>query len=240
MFFIYYIIKEKGDKMADGIKYLGHSAFYIKYDKYGILIDPWFLHNKDVEFSIENENITHILVTHGHTDHFGNTIQIAKAKQAQVVAIFETAIYCQKMGVNALGVGMSAEIPLEFGSVRFLPAIHTNSLPDGEYGGIAASVLIDLQGIKIFHAGDSGLTKEYELIGELYKPYYAMLPIGGHYTMGVEEAVIAAKMLKAKEVIPMHYNTFDAINANPYDFNTKIITQGQTCHVMAVNDVITF
>ncbi len=226
--------------MSDGIKYLGHSAFYIKYDRYGILIDPWFLHNKDVDFDIEKECITHILLTHGHSDHFGDTVQIVKATNAKVIAIFETAIFCQKLGIDAVGVGMSAEIPCDFGKVRFLPATHPNSLPNGEYGGIAASILLDLGGIKIFHAGDTGLTKEFELIGQLYKPYYAMLPIGGHYTMGVDEAVIASKMLDAKEVIPMHYNTFDVITADPYDFNTKIVTQGQLCHVMAANDVLTF
>lgn len=226
--------------MADGIQYLGHSSFYIKANGFGILVDPWFMHNKNVNFDINKENITHILVTHGHTDHFGDAIPIAKAKNAKIIAIFETAIFCQKMGIDAVGVGMSAEIPTEFGSVRFLPATHPNSLPNGEYGGIAASILIDIGGIKIYHAGDTGLTKEFELIGSLYKPYYAMLPIGGHYTMGVDEAVIAAKMLEAKEVIPMHYNTFDVIAADPYDFNTKIVTQGQICHVMAINDVLTF
>lgn len=226
--------------MVDGIKYLGHSAFYIKSGIYGILIDPWFLHNKDVRFDLENEIVTHIVVTHGHGDHFGDTIQIAKYKQAKVIAIFETGIYCQQQGVEAVGVGMGNAIPMEFGTIRFLPATHTNTLPNGQYGGIAASVLLDLDGVKIFHAGDSGLTREYELIGKLYEPYYAMLPIGGHYTMGVDEAVIAAKMLKAKEVIPMHYNTFETIMANPYDFNTQIVTQGQVCHVMNVNDTLSF
>ena len=227
-------------KMADGIKYLGHSAFYIKSENYGILIDPWFLHNKSVNFDLDKEVITHIIVTHGHGDHFGDTIQIAKYKNAEVIAIFETGIYCQQQGVRAVGVGLGNAIPFGFGTVRFLPATHTNTLPNGQYGGVAASVLIDVDGVKIFHASDSGLTREYELIGELYEPYYAMLPIGGHYTMGVDEAVIAAKMLRAKEVIPMHYNTFETIKADATDFSTRIITQGQTCHVMNVNDFLAF
>lgn len=226
--------------MTDGIKYLGHSAFYIKSGKNGILIDPWFMHNKNVQFDINNEIVTHILLTHAHNDHFGDTVRIAKDKNAKVIAIFETAIFCQKLGLNAVGVGMSSKIQTEFGNVRFFPATHTNSLPNGEYGGVAASILLDVEGIKIFHAGDSGLTKEFELIGKLYKPYYAMLPIGGHYTMGVEEASIAAQMINAEEYIPMHYNTFDVIQADPVEFKTNIEEQGKTCHIMSVNDILNF
>ncbi|MBQ2645680.1 metal-dependent hydrolase [bacterium] len=226
--------------MADGIKYLGHSAFYIKSGSFGILIDPWFMHDKRVNFDIQTENITHILITHGHSDHFGDTVNIAKLKNAKVIAIFETALFCQKLGLNAIGVGMSAKIPTEFGSVRFLPATHTNSLPNGEYGGIAASILLDAEGIKIFHAGDTGLTKEMELVGQLYKPYYAMLPIGGHYTMSVEDAIIAAQMINAEEYIPMHYNTFDVISANPIDFKMGIEEHGKICHIMSINDELNF
>ena len=226
--------------MANGIKYLGHSAFYIKSGDYGILIDPWFMHNQDVNFDITKENITHILITHGHSDHFGDTITIAKQTNAKIIAIFETAIFCQKLGLNAIGVGMSAEIKQEFGSVRFFQATHTNTLPNGQYGGVAASILIDVDGVKIFHAGDTGLTREFELIGKLYKPYYAMLPIGGHYTMGVEEAIIAAEMLNAKEYIPMHYNTFDVIEADPVKFRTKVVEHGKLCHIMTINSELTF
>ncbi|MCR5261542.1 MAG: metal-dependent hydrolase [Candidatus Gastranaerophilales bacterium] len=226
--------------MADGIKYLGHSAFYIKSGEYGILIDPWFLHNPNVTFDINREKITHIILTHGHSDHFGDTVNIAKATNAKVIAIFETAIFCQKMGLNSVGVGMGSAIPTDFGSVRFLPATHTNSLPNGEYGGLAASVLLDVDGVKIFHAGDTGLTREFELIGKLYRPYYAMLPIGGHYTMGVEEAIIAAEMLNAEEYIPMHYNTFDVIAADPIEFKTALEEMGKTCHIMPANEVLTF
>ena len=226
--------------MANEIKYLGHSAFYIKSGNCGVLIDPWFLHNPNVKFDVNKELITHIIVTHGHSDHFGDTIKIAQAKNATVIAIFETAIYCDNFGLKTVGVGMSAEIKTDFGSVRFLPATHTNSLPNGQYGGIAASVLLNIGGETIFHAGDTGLTAEMELTGKLYAPHYAMLPIGGTFTMGVPEAVIAAKMLNAKEIIPMHYNTFDVIRANPAEFKTAIEKNGQICHVMSANDVLNF
>jgi len=227
--------------MDDGIKYLGHSAFYIKTDQYGILIDPWFIHNKNVEFDIGKEPVTHIFITHAHSDHLGDTLRIAKYTDAQIVAIFETANYFQKLGFNALGVGFGSAVNFEFGTAKFYPATHTNSLPNGEYGGSAAGIMFSLNGgIKIYHAGDTGLTKEFELIGKYDAPYYAMLPIGGHYTMGIEEAVIAAQMLNAEEIIPMHYNTFDVIKADPLDFKTELNTIGKICNVMAENEVLDF
>lgn len=223
----------------ESIKYLGHSAFYIKKDNCGILIDPWFMHNSEVDFDIEKEIVTHILITHAHGDHFGNTVPIAKAKNTTIIAIFETAIFCEKLGLKAIGVGMSGEIKTEFGSVRFLPAYHTNSLPNGEYGGIAASILINLKdGKKIYHAGDTGLTTEFQLIGKLYKPDIAMLPIGGHFTMDSKEAVLAAEMLRSKTIIPMHYNTFDTIKANVEEFAANISKNGKSCIPMKINQII--
>ena len=221
------------------IKYLGHSAFYIKSGDCGILIDPWFMHNPEVKFDLENEVVTHILITHGHGDHFGDTVPIAKAKNATIIAIFETALFCQKLGLNAIGVGMSGEIKTDFGSVRFLPAYHTNTLPNGEYGGIASSILIELKnGKKIYHAGDTGLTMEFQLIGDLYNPEIAMLPIGGHFTMDAKEAVLASEMLRAEKVIPMHYNTFDTIKADVEQFKMDISARGKYCAAMTINQVI--
>ena len=227
--------------MNDGIKYLGHSAFYIKSEKYGILIDPWFMHNEKIDFDITKEVITHIFVTHAHSDHFGDALNISKTTDAQIVSIFETAVYCQKLGLNALGVGFGSAIKFDFGSAKFYPATHTNALPNGMYGGSPAGIMFNLNnGIKIYHAGDTGLTKEFELIGEYDAPYYAMLPIGGHFTMGIEEAVVASQMLNAEEIIPMHYNTFDVIQANPFDFKMKLDYIGKTCDVMRENDVLDF
>lgn len=228
--------------MSDtSIKYLGHSAFYIKTSDCGILIDPWFMHNQKVNFNIKEENITHILLSHAHGDHFGDTEIIAKEKDATVIAIFETGIFCQRIGLKAIGAGMSGAIKTDFGTIRFLPAFHTNTLPNGEYGGVAASILIELNnGVKIYHAGDTGLTKEFELIGELYAPDITMLPIGGHYTMDEKEAVIAAKMLKTSNVIPMHYNTFEQIQADVETFKSDISAIGKNCFVMGINQVISF
>lgn len=222
--------------MTDYIKYLGHSAFYLKISSFGILLDPWFMYNKNVDFDLNKETVSHIVLSHGHHDHFGDTIQIAKTTKAEIIAIVETAAFCEKSGLNTTGVNTGSEINFNFGTLTFFAASHTNSLPNGEYGGIATSFIIKINGIKIFFAGDTGLTSDFELIGKLYKPEYAILPIGGFYTMGIEEAVIAANMLQAKNIIPMHYNTFEKIKANPKIFRTKIEENGKICHIMKIND----
>ena len=220
------------------IRYLGHSAFYIKKDQYGILIDPFLSQNPDPKFDLKTEPLNHILVTHGHSDHLGDAVPLSKATGVPIVAIFELANYCATKAAVALPVGLGGEVKLEWGSVYFLPAFHSSSVSNGTYAGNAASILLDLDGVRIFHAGDTAINQEMKLVKELYKPYYAMLPIGGHFTMGVKEAALAAKMLGVQEVIPMHYGTFDVISANPKEFRAIIEHQGQKCTILKRNESI--
>ena len=110
----------------------------------------------------------------------------------------------------------------EWGIVTFMNAAHSSTTPDGQYGGVAASIMFRFQDKRIFHAGDTGLIADLKMIGEVYKPDVALLPIGGHFTMGIKEAVHAAKWLKAKQVIPTHYNTFPPIEVDVNDFRTLL------------------
>lgn len=224
--------------MAVELRYLGHSAFYIKKGEYGILIDPFLSQNPSAKFDLNKEKVTHILVTHGHNDHLGDAIPISKATGAQVIAVFELANYCASRGANSLAIGLGCEIKFGWGSACFLPAVHTSSLVDGSYAGVAAGILLDIDGVKIFHAGDTALSQEMVLIKEVYNPYFALLPIGGHFTMGIKEAAIAAKLLGAKEIIPMHYNTFDVIKADSEKFKILIENQNQKCLVLKPNESI--
>ncbi len=220
------------------LRYLGHSAFYIRKDNYGILIDPFLSQNPTANFDLKKDPLTHILVTHGHNDHLGDSIPLSKATGAPIVAIFELANYCASKGAVTIPVGMGGEIKMEWGSAYFLPAFHSSSLSNGNYAGNPASILLDIDGVKIYHAGDTALNTEMRLIKELYKPYYGLLPIGGHFTMGVNEAAYAAKMLGVQEVIPMHYNTFDVINASPEEFRKIIEHQNQKCTILKPNEAI--
>jgi len=220
------------------LRYLGHSAFFIKNGDYGILIDPFISQNPAVKFDVRDTSITHIFLTHGHGDHLGDAIAIAQATGAIIVAVFELANYCQARGVKTLSVGLGGEIKFGWGSCWFLPAFHSSSTPDGHYAGCAASILFDIDGVRIFHAGDTAMTTEMKLIGDFYKPYYAILPIGGHFTMGIPEALYSAKMLNVKEVIPMHYNTFDVIQADVISFITSLEEQGQRGIILKPNESI--
>lgn len=220
------------------IKYLGHSAFLIKKDDVCILIDPFLTLDPLVQSEVRNSNVTHILLTHGHSDHLGEAISIAQKTGATIVAVFELANYCQARGVRSLAVGLGGEIKLPWGSCWFLPAFHSSSTSDGHYAGCPASILIDVDGVRIYHAGDTAMSIEMKLIGEFYKPYYALLPIGGHFTMGIPEALYAAKMLNAKEVIPIHYNTFDVIKADVINFVTALEEQNQKGVILRPNESI--
>ncbi len=220
------------------LTYLGHSAFFIEKDWDGILIDPFITGNPFADFDYKKKRITHIVVTHAHLDHFGDALAISKHTGAPIIAVVELANYCLEKGAKAIGVNIGGKLKFSWGTVKFLPAVHTSSNPDLPYGGVPASLLFDIDGTTIYHAGDTALMPDFALIGELYNPYYALLPIGGYYTMDMEDAALAAKMLFAMEVIPMHYNTFSNIKADVNKFVDLIEDQGQKCLPLKANEYV--
>ncbi len=224
--------------MAFDLKYLGHSCFEIKTQKQSILIDPYIQASKNYDY--REENITDIFVTHGHADHLGSTFDIAKYKQATVTAIFELANICSRNGVKAKGVNFGGWIEYDWGRALFVPAIHTSSYLEGEYAGDAAGIIFQINGVTIYHAGDTALTQEMKMIKVLYKPDIALLPIGGIYTMDIEHAVIAAKWVGAKITIPMHYNTFDAIYVDTTNFEMGLQTHNLNYHIMKPDTMLQF
>ncbi len=220
------------------LTYLGHSAFFIENDWDGILIDPFITGNPSANFDYTKKRITHIVVTHAHLDHLGDAIAISKHTGAPIIAVFELANYCMEKGAKAIGVNIGGKLKFSWGTLKFFPAVHSSSNPDLPYGGLAAGVLFDIDGTTIYHAGDTSLMSEFSLIGELYNPYYALLPIGGYYTMDIEDAAVAAKMLFSMEIIPMHYNTFKNIKADVQKFVDLIESQGQKCLPLKANEYV--
>lgn len=212
------------------LKYIGHSAFEFKNNDKAVLVDPWVDRNK--EYNWKESPITDIFLTHAHGDHLGNTVEIAKKKDATITAVFETAEHLKKDGVKVRSVGLGSWINYDWGRAVFFPAFHSNSFPDGTYGGVAASILFDIDGVRIFHAGDTCLTGEMKTIRELYAPQIALLPVGGNYTMDVEHAAMAAKWLGVRTVIPMHYGTFPEIETDLKRF-AQLVAMGNTaCQIL--------
>ncbi len=208
------------------IKYYGHSAFRITSPQGKIIfIDPWLSNPSSTG---EKDNQAHIiLLTHAHGDHVGDTVEIARASGAKVYAIHEVYVYLSQKGIsNAVGMNIGGHV--KDGDLEFImtQAVHSSTLQEGDTmlpGGDPAGFVIKLEnGFTIYHAGDTGVFSSMSIIGELYKPDLALLPIGSHYTMGPEEAAYAVKLLKPRYVIPMHYGTFPILTGSPEEFKNLI------------------
>ena len=216
------------------IKYLGHSAFELKINDKKILIDPFLVLSLDYD----TNGVTDIFVTHGHGDHLGNAIEISKETGAKITAVFELANYCASKGANANGINIGGWLDFEWGRVLPVIAFHSSSTPEGIYAGCPCGFIFEIENKVIYHAGDTCLNSEMKIIGELYQPDIAMLPIGGNYTMDIEQAIIASEWLGASGIIPMHYNTFDTINVDITEFERQIRNKGKIPLVLKVGQIL--
>lgn len=225
--------------MAFDLTYLGHSAFEImSANGESVLIDPYLSMCPDYDW--RSKNITDIFVTHGHSDHLGSAIKISKETGAKINAIFELAGYCAEKGATVSPFGLGGWVDLGWSKVIFLPALHSSSTPEGNYAGCPCSILFEIEGIKLFHAGDTCLTQEFKIIHDMNKPDIALLPIGGRYTMDEKSASIAAQWIGADVIIPMHYNTFPQIEADVQKFKMMIEDLNKQCLIMDIKGVACF
>ena len=218
------------------ITYLGHSAFEFQTENYKILIDPFLIKAPDYDVN----GVTDIFVTHGHSDHLGNAIDISRKTGAEITAIFELANYCTSKGANANGISFGGWIKFPWGKAIAVPAFHSSSSPEGFYTGSPCGFIFEIENKIIYHAGDNNLNSEMKIIGEVYKPELAMLPIGGHYTMDIDHATIASQWIGAEKIIPMHYGTFEVINVDIESFKTKISEVGKNPVVLAIREGLEF
>lgn len=225
--------------MSIEIQYIAHSAFYVRSADKSFLIDPFISQNPMANFSWEDKPVDAIFVTHGHADHLGDAISISKSKNVPIVAVFELANYCESKGAKAIPVSIGGKISIAGIQARFLNAIHSSSTFDETYAGSASSILFELDGKRIYHAGDTALNYDMKIVGEFYKPDVAMLPVGGHFTMGIEEASVAAKWTEAKLTVPMHYNTFPPIKIDINDFEKVMQSKNLNYKVLSPNEILT-
>jgi len=220
------------------ITYIGHSGFFIAADDAEVLIDPFITGNPLAVADFDKSSVKDILLTHGHFDHVGDSVMIAKESDATITAVFELATYCKNKGAKAVGANCGGEIKLHDASAKIYPAFHSSADNDGNYLGCPCSFVINIGGKTIYHAGDNCLNQEFKTIGEMHKIDIALLPIGGHFTMGIDDAVIAAGWLNAETIIPMHYDTFGLIKADAREFEDKVAKAGKKCIVMKPGETI--
>ncbi len=197
------------------LTWYGHAAWRVQVDDVAVLIDPFFEGNPKATATAADVAADYIVVTHGHGDHIGNTVEIAQRTGATVIANAEIANWLRAQGlknVHAQHIGGGFQYP--FGYLKLTIAMHGSSLPDGTYGGMPAGVLITGGGHTVYHAGDTGLFASMELIGDEGIDV-AILPIGDNYTMGPDDALRAVKLLRPRVVIPMHYETWALISQDP-------------------------
>ncbi len=203
------------------ITWFGHACFLLEGTK-KIIIDPFLTGNPTAPVKPEDIDVDLILVTHGHGDHLGDAETISKRCKAPIVAVYELAVYLAKRGCETIGMNIGGTLDYEGVKVSMVNAVHSADIVGDEIvsGGKAVGYVVE-DGVSVYHAGDTDVFMDMQLIGEIYKPKVALLPIGGFYTMSPKTALKAIELLKPEIVVPMHYNTFPPIKQNPEEFKKE-------------------
>lgn len=204
------------------ITHHGHSVVQIVTESgIRLIIDPFINDNPFCQLTPEQLEIDVILITHAHSDHFGDTLELAKQNDALVITVLELADYLENQGIRVHGMQPGGSHPFDFGKVTLTQAIHGSSLWIDEKPytfGLATGIILEIENQTLYHLGDTALFSDLSLYGKLYDIDLAFIPIGDNYTMGPEHAKLAAQWLQAKKVIPIHYDTFPLIEQDPKAF----------------------
>jgi L-ascorbate metabolism protein UlaG (beta-lactamase superfamily) len=206
------------------IRFLGHAAFELQADGATVLIDPFLTGNPKAAASADEVSADAVLLTHGHPDHYGDIVSIAKRTGAMVVAITELAHeLSEELGEDhqVFDPNMGGTVQLDWGSVRIVPAWHTSTTPKGTVN-TPAGLLVELGGTRIYHLGDTCLFSDLQLVKRYGRIDVAIMPIGGHYTMDRFDAVVAAEWIGADTIIPCHYGTFPPIETDAEAFKSDV------------------
>ena len=221
------------------LKYFSHSAFQITTSSgKKILVDPFLSGNPTSPVKADNVDADYIILTHAHGDHIGDAFSIAGRCKSLFICVNELAEYCKSKGFDAHNMHIGGGYNFDFGRVKFTIAHHGSITPDNHYAGEPAGVLISADSRTVYHTGDTGLFFDMKLIGEMNQIDYMLLPIGDNFTMGITDAVKAAELVKPKTAIPMHYNTFPVIKADPQLFKKNAEQKGIAVRVMEYGEEI--
>jgi Predicted Zn-dependent hydrolases of the beta-lactamase fold len=226
------------------VKFHGHAVLSFNNNDTDVIIDPFINGNDLTDLTVENIKADYIILTHGHNDHVGDTIEIAKNNNATVIAPVELAAYVESQGVeNTVGMNVGGEGEYDFGKVKFVHAFHTSSYTDGEgvthYTGEPMGLILTINNKKVYVTGDTGLFGDMELIAKRNGPIdVCFIPIGDHFTMGIDDAAYAInELIKPTIAVPVHFDTFPPIKQDPEEFKDKVRT---VCQVLKPGEAVQY
>ena len=222
------------------LKYFSHSAFQVTTDSgTKILIDPFLDDNPTSPVKSKDVEADYIILSHAHGDHIGDAVKIAERSKVTFICVNELGNYLLSKGYQTHNMHIGGGHDFDFGRVKFTIAHHGSQTPEGNYAGEPAGIILKADGKTLYHTGDTGLFFDMKLISEMNGPIdYMLLPIGDNFTMNITDAVKAAELVKPKTVIPMHYNTFPVIKADPNEFKQKVEAIGIKSRVLQYGEEI--
>lgn len=223
------------------ITYYGHSCFGVEIKGKHIVFDPFISPNGLAKnINLKTIKADYILISHGHEDHIADAVELAKRTKAAVICTYEIYVWLNKKGIeNIIAMNIGGKEKLDFGNVKCVNAVHSSSLPDGTYGGNPMGFVVESSEGNFYYAGDTALTYDMKLIGEYRKINFAFLPIGDRFTMGPENAIIAADFINCPDIIGMHYDTFEPIKINHEEAKNKFDRSGKKLTLMKIGETIT-
>ncbi|MCP4123020.1 MAG: metal-dependent hydrolase [Bacteroidetes bacterium] len=224
------------------LTYYGHACFLLETGGKKILFDPFIKPNPLAShIDVDAIEADYILITHGHEDHVADALEIAKRTGATVVSNYKIVMWYAAKGVeNGHPLNHGGQKKFDFGTVKYVNAIHTSSMPDGSYGGQPGGFVVTTEEGCLYHAGDTALTYDMKLLGHHMNIDLALLPIGDNFTMGVDDAIIASGFINCRNVVGMHYDSFDLIKIDRSATERKFKAAGLELKLMDIGSSIEF
>jgi L-ascorbate metabolism protein UlaG (beta-lactamase superfamily) len=223
------------------ITYYGHACFAVEIGDRTLLFDP-FISGNPLAAAINPESLKadYILISHGHADHLADAAAIAQRTGATIVAAYEVAQWLGRQGAPKIHPVNHGACQLDFGRLKFVNAIHSSSLPDGSYGGNPGGFVVESGAGNFYYSGDTALTRDMELIGESTRLTFAVLCLGGNFTMDVDDAIRAAKFVRCNDIVGVHYDTFPPIVIDHEKAVEKFHAAGLRLHLLKIGASHTF